>query len=150
MVYHFVKRIDIDIEAESLEAAAEVIEDMENDYIGDEIEDFLDDIAYDTDHADNIISFDANSCYTEYAGDPEEDDPEKRFYDHISDEGEDDHYVLTDKGKDLLDYINGNRADFDESNYDEKGNRIKRVVDPKAYLESLISAYVDAVFHNIR
>lgn len=148
MVYHFVKRIGIDIEAESLEKAAEVIEDMESDFIDDEIGDFLGVVAYDTDHADNIDSFSTDCNYTEYVGGAEEDDPEKRLYDYISgnddEEDEDTYYVLTDKGKDFIDTLNGKRTHFDPNDYDEDGKRIESKANPCS--DALIKAFLTQYF----
>ena len=152
MVYHFVKHIGFDIKADSLEQAkeiAEAIDEYEDDYSG------IKDVAYDTmiDAIDDALDVgvlredfydncDAHVGKTEYAGyTDDEDDPEERLYDYLTedkDEDDDDvRYVLTDKGRDWFAYLRGENPDYDESNYDEDGNRITPSVDD--FVKILIS-----------
>ena len=139
MVYHFVKHIGFDIEADSLEQArvvmAEIddcngIEDTAYDAIFDAIRN-----TYDLDTTseefdafyDNCDAHAGNSEYVGYTDD-EGNDPEERLYDYLTDADEDDDedvaYRLTDKGRDWLDFVEGKYPQFDENDYDSHGNRL--------------------------
>ena len=128
MVYHFVKHIGFDIEAESLEKAMEFACDIDN--YDDELEDFVADHFEDSDFIDDVDSYCVHTGYTDYAGytadedteDEDSYDAEEDFLDYLT--GEDDaHYVITDKGRDYLAYLKGEYPEFDPSNYDEHGRR---------------------------
>ena len=135
MVYHFVKHVGFDIKADSLEQAkeiAEAIDDTNN----------IEDVAYDTmfDAIDDVLDVgvlrdefydtcDAHAGETEYVGcTDDEDDPEKRLFDYLTDADEDNDedatYRLTDKGRDYLDFLEGKYLQFNVNDYDRYGNRL--------------------------
>ena len=136
MVYHFVKHVGFDIKADSLEQAkeiAEAIDDTNN----------IEDVAYDTmfDAIDDVLDVgvlrdefydtcNAHAGETEYVGcTDDEDDPEERLFDYLTDDDEDDDdedvtYHITDKGRDWLDFAEGKYPQFDENDYDSHGNRL--------------------------
>lgn len=136
MVYHFVKHIGIDVEADSLEQAMDFVNDIDN------CDDIIEDAVYHcteddvNDFASDVASVSTHCGYTEYAGytdDVEEDDDswkaEKNFYDYLTDDEEEVRYVITDKGRDWLAHMNGEYPEYDENNYDEHGSRIKDTSD---------------------
>ena len=129
MIYHFVKHVGIDVEAESLEKAMEFAYDIDN--YDDEIEDMFADCLEDSDFIDDIDSYDVHTGYTEYAGytaDENSDDEdsygaEEDFYEYLTDDEV--RYVITDKGRDYLAHLKGEYPEYDESDYDEHGKRIR-------------------------
>lgn len=139
MVYHFVKHIGFDIKADSLEQAQEIMKEADT-YSGN-----IEDKAFDAiwDALDNVLDVgvlrddvyddcDVHSGDSEYVGcTDDEDDPEKRLFDYLTDADEDDEdddedvtYRLTDKGRDWLDFVEGKYPQFDENDYDSHGNRL--------------------------
>ena len=126
MVYHFVKHIGIDVEADSLETATDLANDLDN-YYDECIEDVIDEVLSESDFAEDVDDYDVHVGYTEYAGyteDENTDDPEKRLYDYLTGEDDGVRYAITHKGRDYLAHLRGEYPEYDESNYDEHGNRI--------------------------
>ena len=152
MVYHFTKNIGIDVEADSLEQAMEFASDLDNyDY---EIEDVIADLFEDGDFIDDIDSYEIHTGWTDYAGytdDADEDDPEKKFYEHLAideltEKDEDNvRYVLTDKGRDYLAYCKGEYPEYDESNYDEHGHRINKGSEVSTLEKAIENAILSAL-----
>lgn len=124
MIYHFVKHIGIDVEAESLEKARDFVCDIDN--VDDELEVLIADSYEDSDSMVDIYDFDVHISNAEYAGytKNEKNAPEKRLYDYLTDEDDDVCYTITDKGRDYLAHLRGEYPEYNESNYDEHGNRI--------------------------
>lgn len=86
MVYHFVKHIGIDVEADSLEQAMEFACDIDN--FDDDIEDTIADYYEDSDFVDSIDSYSVHNGYTDYAGYTDDDDnegfdAEENFFNHL-------------------------------------------------------------------
>ena len=117
MVYHFVKNIEIDVKADSLEEAKALVSEIdENDsnlekdvcyYAGNSFEG--------VDYADiGVLEAEYDGCTEDEDSDPEED-----LYSYLT---EDYTYSITDKGRDYLDYLNGDYPEYDERDYDEHGN----------------------------
>ena len=149
MVYHFVKHIGIDVEADSLEQATEFACDLDS--YDEHIEDVVLSALENSDFADDIYDCDAHTGYTDYVGyteDADEDDPEERLYDYLTTDDEDDdntRYVLTDKGRDYLAYCKGERSDFDEANYDDEGNHIPESIDHNLHklIKGIVTCFLD-------
>ena len=147
MVYHFVKHIGIDVEADSLETATEVVDDLVNhdDFIEDEIADC---IGY-GDFANDIDDFDVHIGHAEYVGytEDEESDPEERLYDYLTDEDDGVCYTITDKGRDYLAHLRGEYPEYDESGYDEYGKRITPNTDEA--LQKIIDGVVSSMLRSL-
>ena len=130
MVYHFVKHIGIDVEADSLETATEVVDDLtkHDEFIEKFIEnEIFDCIGYsDSVSTNDVDDYEVHISNAEYVGytKDEKSNPEKRLYDYLTDEDDGVRYAITDKGRDYLANLRGEYPEYDESNYDEHGNRI--------------------------
>ena len=147
MVYHFVKHIGIDVEADSLETATEIVDDLDNydEYIRDDIEES---IEY-GDFADEAEDSDVHIGYAEYVGytEDEKSDPEKRLLDHLTEDDDNVRYVITDKGRDWLAHLRGEYPEYDESDYDERGNRIAPIIDEATH--EMIDKIVYSMFRSL-
>lgn len=124
MIYHFVKNIELDVKANSLEEALAVVEsaDKYNSCLEQDISYYTDNSAFE----DGSVEYmDISVKDAEFVGstDDSDEDPEESFYDYLT---EDIVYSITDKGKDYLDYINGNYPEYDENDYDEHGSRVHK------------------------
>ena len=92
MIYHFVKNIGIDVQADSLEQATDFVNDIDN-YDDMILNDTWTFIKHDNDFADDIGGFDIHAGHSEYAGYTDDceddaddgDDPEERLYDYLAD-----------------------------------------------------------------
>ena len=128
MVYHFVKHIGIDVEADSLETAKKIVADLDNydEYVEEYIKDNMDECIEYGDFADEAEDYDVHIGNAEYVGytEDEKNNPEKRLYDYLTGEDDGVRYAITDKGRDFLANLRGEYPEYDESNYDEHGNRI--------------------------
>ena len=147
MVYHFVKHIGIDIEADSLEMATEIVDDLDNydKYIEDKIADC---IEY-GDFADEAEDYDVHIGHAEYVGYTEDEtsDPEERLYDYLTEDDDNVRYVITDKGRDYLAYLKGEYPEYDESDYDEHGKRVISATDEA--LQEIIDEVVNSMFRSL-
>lgn len=122
MIYHFVKNIEIDVKANSLEEAKTFVSEIdENNACLEEDVCFYADDSFSEE--DGVEYADVSVRDAEYDGctDDEGSDPEEDLYAHLT---EDYVYSITDKGRDYLDYLNGDYPEYDEKDYDEHGTFI--------------------------
>lgn len=109
MIYHFVKNVGIDVEADSLEQATEFVNDIDN------YEDLiLETITDCNDFTDDVDSVDVHSGYAEYAGYTEDSadedfESEEDFYKYLTDDcdGDCDHceYGSSNKEEDVVSFL---------------------------------------------
>lgn len=109
MIYHFVKNVGIDVEADSLEQATEFVNDIDN------YEDLiLETITDCNDFTDDVDDVDVHSGYAEYVGytedsDDEDFDAEEDFYSYLTDDcnGDCDHceHSFSSKEKDVVSFL---------------------------------------------